>query len=407
MLPWVLMASACAPLTPTEQVLLIVTAPPGTSPDVVQALDDQVRRLPVQWLPSEITDGTLTQESGASARRRTVLQARARIRRAESLFRELEDDRALDLLTRSITELTAVHQEADAVALLAQSHLLSGAIFMARGRRDAARSRLRRALDLDPELAPSPARFSPRVLAELAALRATEDARARGRLEVEVDLPEATVFIDGRPRGRAPLRLDDVPVGRHLLRVSAPAHRSYLTTFSVRSDRTRLLDVRLSIDVETRAISQVQNRMAADEPMDDMLTQLTRRSGADRTVVISMVPSDATSVDGRGQWAARIAIQASGSQIVHDLSTLPSRLLTLSRCQGLEANEGLFSVPALLDPSIPVAVAARPRRRAWYERSWVWAAAGGVLLGATVAVVAARSSGGPPDSVQVDVIPRP
>lgn len=57
------------------------------------------------------------------------------------------------------------------------------------------------------------------------------------RLRVTADAPEAAVFVDGAPAGRAPVELDAAP-GAHEVRVEAPGHASTTIVATVVEGRT-------------------------------------------------------------------------------------------------------------------------------------------------------------------------
>lgn len=56
---------------------------------------------------------------------------------------------------------------------------------------------------------------------------------AAPRLEVASNVSGARVFVDGEERGTTPLSLDDLPPGRHELRVSAAGYRTYTETLEL------------------------------------------------------------------------------------------------------------------------------------------------------------------------------
>lgn len=395
-----LLFAACAPLSDAERVLLLVDQ---EATRIETALDG----APVNWMPPAAAQRALDQEGGAELRRRRLVLARRKVQDAESAFRELEDEPALDLLTEAITELASIHQEPRALELLARAHLLSGAIFMARGRFDAGRNRLQRALDIDPELDPSRARFSPRVISELAALR--ERRRPTGRLEVRAEPAGAQVFLDGRPRGRVPAILTDVPEGRHLLRVSRVGHVSHLSSVEIRSDELSRRQVRLAPDPEVRRIADVHALLRSGEPVEDVLALLARRAGADRTLAVALSPAESPDEDGRPRLSAILALGGAGRLRTHDLDPASVRagLEALASCRADSKTARLFAAPVLGSSSTGRSTLPQNRKKAWHRRPWVWAVAGAVALGATTAAVAARASSGVPDGLEFEVTPRP
>ncbi|MGF1511697.1 MAG: PEGA domain-containing protein [Myxococcota bacterium] len=398
---------ACTPVSETDRILLVVTAPPDVSHSIESAVRQDIVNLNYDWVSASRTEHILAEEGGAQKRRRAVVTAQSRVRRAENLFRELEDERALQVLTEVIAELTTVHQEPEAVALLAQAHLLSGAIFMARGRIDAARSRLRRALDFNPALEPSRTRLSPQVLAELAALRASQSARPQGRLTVKTRPPvlQTKIYVDGQSIGEGPMRDRMIPMGRHLLRVSAPGYSSALTTFSLDVDRT--LVIQLIPDREAERVGSLGAQMRAGEDIRPTLRLLSRRSGADRTLAVALTAAPDIALDGAPEIGARLVLEGCGETRVDALSDVSRAARQLASCESTSDTPRQFAAPPALVSNGLSTASEVPEKSAVYGRPWFWATAGVILLGVTTAIVAARSSGGPPDAIEVDVVPRP
>ena len=63
----------------------------------------------------------------------------------------------------------------------------------------------------------------------------------KGKLKIVTDPLEADVYLDGRPRGKAPLILGDVPFGRHMLELRKSGFRNLVVEVIVDSpDQTRI-----------------------------------------------------------------------------------------------------------------------------------------------------------------------
>ncbi len=402
-------AAPCRAPTSDEALLLVVAEDPLAPPSTRARLEDALRASGWSFLPAEASAKALGDEGGAIRRGRILADNRDRIRRAEALFRELEDEAALELVSDVTTELVGIHQEPGAVELLARAHLLAGAIYVARNRLDAGRARLQRALDLDPDLAPATDRYSPRVMAELASLRQSEDLRSKGDLVLELNPPlaAARIYLDGRrwtPSGPdARLSLGEGP---HLIRVSAPGYTSHLGTVRVRPFEVTEVGIRLIYDPIVQRLSALHARLRGGQNVEPLLEELSGRSGADRTVV-SWVHV-ASSGDGQpdGALGASIIVEDVGRATTPTLDAEQVRF-ALARAMSCADQSPDWLSPALVYPNGgQISVEAGPSAR-WYEKPWFWAVVGTVIVGTTAAVVAARVGGGPPDNVDVDLVPRP
>jgi hypothetical protein len=77
--------------------------------------------------------------------------------------------------------------------------------------------------------------------------------RQRGRLELGT-VAGATVTLDGKPIGTGPtVKVDDLPVGGHQLRIEAPRMKPYQGEVVLEDDKTRTLRIDLELDPERAA----------------------------------------------------------------------------------------------------------------------------------------------------------
>lgn len=400
------MPGACPP--PDPPVLLVTTSADPILRAEAAAVDRQIRRaLPVDFLPAVAAQRALTVESGESDRTETVGQARLKLRRAQERFRELEDTAALTLVAEATAQLSAVSQSPDAIGLLAEAHLLAGAIFLARNRIDAAQARLRRALQLDPSVIAPIDRYAPRVRTELAALRDNPGPEQRLSVQLAEHYPGAEVFIDGRRRGPAPIVLTDVPIGRHLVRVSAPGRRTFHTTVQLTRSEPATISARLTPDPEVSRFARVAEWLNDDQRRAEALALLARRADAQAVLLTEVRLSDL-----RGPTAT-----ATRAVVLHMVDRPPqSAPLThpgvraayraLLTCA--PARPAPLTAPALAEwPDPQVAVRPVPDAPGWWTRPWVWAIFAVVAVGTAAAVVAARNDEGPPESVEITLVPRP
>lgn len=74
---------------------------------------------------------------------------------------------------------------------------------------------------------------------------ATQRSARVGRIRIESTPPGATVWLDGGERGRTPLALDDLPTGRHELRLTAPRYEPHTQEVVVEVDRLTTVAVKL------------------------------------------------------------------------------------------------------------------------------------------------------------------
>lgn len=410
-----LLIGACQPPSPSEPVLLVVSAPDeallSRRTEVAQSLRT-IAAGHLSLVASDVAERAMTAEGGGEKRDTNLVRARILVNRAEEKFRELDDEEALDLIAKATADLASVHQEKGAIPLLARAHFLAGAIYLARDRVGAAKNRLQRALDLDPEIAPERHKFAPRVLTELAALKSQQSVRPVGRLEVRLrnDGTRGEVYVDGQLRGRTPLVLDAVGEGRHLLMVKAPGFRSFVGSFSITGNRGHLERVNLVKDRELSQIVTLPKRLARGDDPSEVLSLLAQRAGVSRSVLAVLNLSSARTESGAP--AIGVTIHVPGAGTGHAPAATPEALKA-ALLQAL-ACESSGPTPARTAPDLlgaPLVSTSRPSPvpapTPWYERPWFWGTAAFVTLAVAGGLVAARAANGPPEAVEITLIPRP
>jgi hypothetical protein len=405
---------ACEPPSSTDPVLLVV----GSSDPALfvrkAEIEEKLRRVAegrLAFVPTDVAERAIRGEGGQTDREQTLVKARVLVQRAEEQFRELNDEPALDLIAKATANLASVHQEEGAVELLARAHLLAAAIYLARDRLPAAKNRLQRALDLDPKLQPDPHRFSPRVLTELAALRAAESARPVGALEVRLrnESLAASVFVDGRHRGETPLVLDAIGEGRHLLRVWAPGYQSYIASIAVAGARRRIERVNLTPDREIREIIELPRKLRGGGDPSPTLALLAKRAEVERAILASLVLSDARTTSGEAAIGVELFIPEAGRAFAStsDEATIRGALERALACDDSGPKPSDRAPSSIGMGGVIVRPAPVPEERAWWNQPWFFGVAAAVVLVAAGGVIAARAAQGPPEVVEVTLIPRP
>ncbi|MEL7371289.1 MAG: PEGA domain-containing protein [Myxococcota bacterium] len=409
---WALTATSTCP-APTGDVLLVVTSAdpqlrrqaPSIARHIRRTIDDRLSLLPAS---SALT--AMTAEGGAAERAKTVIQARLRLNVAVERFRELEDTAALDAISDVIVRLSAVSQSPDAIGLLAEAHLLAGAVFLARNRIDAATARLRRALALQPNIKAPATRYAPRVRAELAALRGDPGTPAVLSVDVEPPEPNASVFVDGRLRGTTPIVLTNLPMGRHLVRVSAPGRLSFHTSVRL-GERARRVTAQLPIDPEVQQLTDVAQWLGSEKSRMQTLELLARRAEAQAVLLAELRLAEKRSLTATATLAVVLRLSNSIDERPPQTSALNKTALrnkvdALIKCA--PATLPFAVAPPLADwPTPATSVKAMTEPPGWWTRPWVWAVFALIAIGGAGAVAASRNADGPPDEVEITLIPRP
>ena len=173
-----------------------------------------------------------------------------RLAAINSSFRQgnLEASRAA--VTRLIEELSAdTHPWLVSVDLLAESLLMLGQIQLLLDDELGAAAAFQSHHALRPQSSPDPSLYRPEVLKAYDRLAVATLAGTRRSLQVEVRPAGATVWLDGRPRGQAPMTIKALLPGRHYLRIVAGA-RSVQRVVDLGSEG-RVIRADLGADAQT------------------------------------------------------------------------------------------------------------------------------------------------------------
>jgi hypothetical protein len=230
---------------------------------------------------------------------------------------------------------------------LADLFLYRGLVKIQLGEQDAYWDELVTSVTIDPARVLDPARFPPRVAAELARVHQAIADRKRATLAVNAP-PGCTALIDGAPASA--LGAAQPLVGSHWLHVTCPDHAPWGT--------------RVELTYDQRIVAR---NAALAPPTDDEVLIQARTAGARAFIAVELHGGVGTArlvgVDGRERDRRSVAVAG-------DLAPLAG------------------AVRELLAPT--------PRTH-WYESRWAWAAGAAVLAAAVLVplTAAATQTGGP------------
>lgn len=155
---------------------------------------------------------------------------------------------------KAVSELQeAVRLGLDNRTDLIQAHLYLGFAYIGKGQRMAAETEFAKAIKLDPTLSLDPKLHSTKTLAVFNETK----ARLVDSLTV-VSVPGgAEVYLDDQSSGVTPLRLSDVLIGEHVLRIVKEYHQAEVLSIRVEKGKDNRVQVQLSkIEVEVVITSQ-------------------------------------------------------------------------------------------------------------------------------------------------------
>ena len=306
----------------------------------------------------------------------------------------LEEDKALRALAAAEHALRQTLELPGAALFFAELQLQLGVSAAYSGLHALADAAFARAASIDPTRALLAGEASPEVVS--LAQRAFERvANAKeGTLHIAANAPLARVFLDDHALGEPPLTVR-VRSGLHILRVEADDHVPYARSLDVLEGERPLWHVVLSPDPFVLAVRELEAALSRDA-----VREIERASAR----VFALEPALQLLVYGeRAQergWFARCehavcaiasyAGRAGESAHVQRVDPLTAATLTGAR--------------AWLTPERSVVAATQAAAPSLWQRWYVWALAGAVVVGAGVGVAAA-SQPDPQRSLRVSVDP--
>ncbi|NMB76585.1 MAG: PEGA domain-containing protein [Myxococcales bacterium] len=218
-----------------------------------------------------------------------LLAPRARLAEGLTAYENLELDRAERELFEAVRAFEAVPAELleDASRDHRKALAYLGAVWLLSGQGDKAQDAFRRLLVIDPEYRLDARIFPPAMLEAFAHMvREVEDA-PRGAIDVSAQPDPALVFVDGHFRGLAPVRIERLPAGDHLISVRAPGHIPFGRQVSVGAAEDTPVACRLKPYADLAAFQREfpSDRIGAGEPLPRALVERARRARLHRLVL--------------------------------------------------------------------------------------------------------------------------
>jgi hypothetical protein len=140
-----------------------------------------------------------------------------------ALYLHLELGKAVERLQGAVAKLDAAFAETGDFAPLGEALTLLAASQLGLKDEAGARAAFLKLLELRPSFELDVNVYGPKVAEAFERARTAFRERPRATLELLSD-PEATAIVDGVPRGKTRLKISELVVGRHAVRLDAPGH---------------------------------------------------------------------------------------------------------------------------------------------------------------------------------------
>ncbi len=295
-------------LAEADGVSIAVVAVGKDSPSAGQAV--VVGRIAKQGFERnpkyDLLDTERVLESGeASAAERRRATADAALARGRSAFDALELSPALESLAEAVVGYEQALAAMTDIGPLVTALKYQGAAYALSGDSKNARRSFERAFVLD--LGASAAGFPEEVTTLFEQARAKVEEGPTGTLTVYAAPPAAEVWVDGRFRGSAPLSLDNLPAGRHYVRVARDGYVAFGQPVEVKRRAEETLQATLRPAARFSEYDDLASRLKGGSPqaaaelagmlkVAQLLWIVTEVTGEDVTVT-------ATLTDGVGGGA--------------------------------------------------------------------------------------------------------
>lgn len=375
---------------------------------VAAALEDagQLRAVPPGEVRKRIAgrESLVVESAFQGAGRRALDEGRV-------LYERAEFDDAMASLEQAVTLLVEGLPGATDNRLLIDALLLQGLTHFSVGDNGPAREAFRRVVTLDPTRRLDAVNYSQPTVDLFDQVRAEVMALGVGAVEVQAQAG-SEVFVDGRSRGRTPLRVDALPPGTHWVRVVGPGGEQAFDEVEILADKKLKLDVDLArgllaaaaTDADERARQTGQLYGALGDYANTPLLLLAGEVGGDGIAVQLYEPSTGNfsrSFEASGKnRVADIADAVVGLSGFLDESGRLRSDAVQARAVPLDISDNAVLLSMLLDPEPIVVTVEVPgpgagnddrRKVPWY----VWAGVGAVAAGgaATTAVLVATNTG--------------
>ncbi|HEY1553918.1 MAG TPA: PEGA domain-containing protein [Kofleriaceae bacterium] len=346
--------------------------------------------------PPRIVRDAVAQARGAVGAGAVPVEELARFRRVHDLIDEgwraysrVSFDFAQARLAAARTEAEGIVALPGGAELYADASLRLGIVLGALGNTAASQSAIALALALDPERPITLAEFSPDVVTAVGAVRAL--ARPTREIAIAVEPAGATVAVDGKDLGAAPLHAQ-LAVGQHVVVARAPGYVARAQAIAVADG---VPDVQLALDPDV-AFSRLDGGARAgmpDAPAQELVDAAIRFAELDEVVVVA----DSDRMGGEALLVQRCAgLPARCTAVVElgygDRAGLPAA--ARSAWQAVRAAD-LRYPPSVLGNSRVAGERVAAQHCTWCRSPWLWGGVGVAVIAGTIATIAIVSASKP------------
>lgn len=273
---WVLIFSGVAA---AQSKTVIVAAGDCADPSLINAGRD-FRDIAGKLLGAQLMEPESVLDIVRPRPMRSLQDIERQVDSAKALFYGGQDDRALELVERALTELERASPEAKHWTVTQNALVLAALVQKNLDHVKEMNDAFRRIVRLDPTFKLDPDAHPP---SAIAALEAIKKEFARGRkatLQVRVEAgPAATVYVDGLPMGATPLKIE-LPAGTYRVSLGSPG----MLSFPHRVELPR--DTKLNVDLAFEGSLALQTPLCLSSTDDGAAVKLAQLVAAEKVIVL-------------------------------------------------------------------------------------------------------------------------
>lgn len=214
-------------------------------------------------VPLKVASGKSKKKSAADPK--AVEMARKKTKIARKQLRAGVYGRAMTGYKEALAAYAVAGPGLENINDLVQVYIDQAEVFARQGLDDEQGKALTSAALLNPEFALDQEKYPPQFLEDFKNAVVRVKGGGKGSIVVDETAGGAEIFIDGRSVGNAPLRIKDIPAGRHHLRVEHKEHGRYGKFVVVKAKKTAKVSPKLTGGAGTGPLASLRgNALSKD-----------------------------------------------------------------------------------------------------------------------------------------------
>ncbi len=212
-------------------------------------------------------------------------------------YDDLDLPGAVEMAEKAIEKIELGAAYVDDLTLAVKILHLIGSCHTLNGDLNAASDAFLRAYAINPAMKPDANIFPPDIIDVFDAVGQGASEVGTGTISVKSKPKEASVYLDGMPMGVTPVKIDNVLVGKHIIRLVKPGYQFFGSVLTVEKGKSKSLDAKLQeVPGVSRVISEIDKIPGLiPKGMNSTLPSLNtiaKDLGVEQLLVVLMSPGE-------------------------------------------------------------------------------------------------------------------